>query len=900
MMLFVLMIVLSSMKAQCPDGEGGRACLCCKEKFFHDQGVYAFSSTQTNGEYQTVNDACEAVDLTSYIVDGQKYVPATYQGDVLTPTLKGRYNSIIGRGKTFLSSFKLNTYYPYMHWLTTFNKQIRWGNFEENSGDQCSFSTSIMYHKLRINGKNVTPNFRLGGWLYPSSFGSCRYIQCLYEIRELSSPFCTNSGYYETKELYCQAFDDFKDVSASTGCPEIRYGCDAPTNSKVCTDNHDLLTHSDACKYLKHGYINKIITCESGSCELDDCYYNRCYESITKQYCSLMKLCSISTAHFYQNAEEFCKANPTLGVSHIYQIKGNQSQADTFLEPQDASQCCNLVTNRYFCDPNQNYRVKPINNDCNSPRVFTEQELKEYHFIRGNSQYHCDRFKDCMEYMPDYNNFCTYQGNFFENKIEFCKVYRYSFKTTQLSSCTINGVCNTKQECKIGACYHSSGQALKDEYVYPTGICSYNFHELSSRKDICFYVAGMSKELLLCDGEVCTGSQCLLRKDKEEREVALPVCHPKIYQPIETVEDVAKAMEEDQLPFKDFPLCEAETCSELTCFLQICQEKIKLTGKVCHFDRVTQQVSLHDDVEAYCIVAADNKHPDYADFVKDGTGFSNADECYSSSCPNGRYSICSPETGLVLTPLEFCFYHEGDSTFESAPNCGGIGTRDCVQDDCCPMVDSASNSMDKVCLQGVGFLYQYQFCKKQTEYGALLPINIPTDQDSFCGSDGKLYDWESLCNAYNDNAAIGIDPCPGCTPVDCCERQLSNSSPRVVVEIINGVIKVFDNICRAKEEYPNKEILRTCAVGDTEAECYLKGCEMGICDGVSEAKVCGVDGNVYENTCVMKCEGVALDISCADLERLVKKSNSSSRRRRRGRSSSGFDCAAQCSKLAGP
>ena len=220
-MILTLLLVLSLIRADCTYSFLPRECTCCLQKFFHDGSIHTAHNSFNYSLANIPSKWCSFDIFGIYFPEAYRYSPAVNGNNL------GRqgYPALITatqRGKNYFYDLEISPYNSEKYSIMQSTLDGKLGNIDLKN-DECYFITSRIDIGNFENNPIDTDFDKLRAVDSVSPI-SCRYMKCVNDIKDESSPFCTNSGYYETKDLYCKAFADFKDVSASTGCPEIRYG----------------------------------------------------------------------------------------------------------------------------------------------------------------------------------------------------------------------------------------------------------------------------------------------------------------------------------------------------------------------------------------------------------------------------------------------------------------------------------------------------------------------------------------------------------------------------------------------------------------------------------------------------------------------------------------------------
>ena len=335
-------------------------------------------------------------------------------------------------------------------------------------------------------------------------------MRCFYFNQTNNGPYCTNSGYYHTKNLLCEAAGEIKDITFTSGCTELP-GCDNPDDTLVCGENFEVMTQIDACTYMEKGIINNYFACD-GDCHTY-CLEQKCLDSFKTNQCTLARVCVDGVGKSYDTAQQFCEHNPNLTFADVVSVAGSITGSDHGNEKNVDTCCDEEAIGIKSCTPSGFPIPFDYLTPCKSRAYFTDNDV----WVGNISDPDCGNYKQCI-----FNNtpfpICLTNGDFYRTLAEFCKEHHADWEATlaTMRSCTGN-ICNSSLSCKQENCR----EELNSDLANPT--CSEHYIILRTETEKCLWTESLGKEVLQCNGSDCDLEGCLDRVNTEYKDI-FPAC----------------------------------------------------------------------------------------------------------------------------------------------------------------------------------------------------------------------------------------------------------------------------------------------------------------------------------------------------------------------------------------
>ena len=725
----------------------------------------------------------------------------------------------------------------------------------------------------------------------------CSYLQCMNDNSLLSAPFYTASGTYECRESLCRAFRDYADIS-NLPQAEADDSCATILDINVCTEDGKLISHKQACNLKKACYLHSFNTCNDRGCTEIDCGVQVCESSFRRRYCSLMNTCYTGTMQFYSSVTDFCANNPWKTRADVFLVPNEELESDWGDEIHDSGACCELNTNRYFCDSKTSYSNKLVNTDCSTPVTLEPLQLANSLFHNDASGDICINFSACMTEISDdvrgNGTFCLKNGNHYRNQRDFCEANADSYAADKENFLSNNlhplsGKCETKKKlgCQIKTCTETLGGTSK---------CSVNYRPLLTSSQVCEYKTIWNLDFLQCEGRDCTLEECLEKRHTEEKPV-YPARNPIYDVILNTAADVAAFLEAKpcvemyELIYVGSGDSEAINAAleSLGPFVQ-CWDRVDLTcAKICGKNPSTFEMVLYEGTsEFFALLGTLGITENYEDHYTLAPDYTDSEQCYLL-CAEERKSACHPTTGEYFSAWKSCRQHIGDTEYNSFTFCYSFNgeQRNCRKSECCGTEANKSNSNDYVCTNKP-FLFtpKYEFClerKKLEDQG----INVEEVSDSdytgklreipqhtpICTNGLNFYvDADDYCyNGYIDEYMYGYGlepiPCPApCDRESCCALKCDNYTNPTILFINYESYKIFQNACFASCHTDDPSVISMCG-NSNEQECEARYClSNSECAYKEFRPVCGDNGQVYINKCEANCLSVNIVGVCRHLQ----------------------------------
>ena len=697
----------------------------------------------------------------------------------------------------------------------------------------------------------------------------CDYVVCLNSMANISSPLCTKSGLYSTKEHYCKAFLEGEDINQSNDCTELD-PCNEIKDMKVCGGHLGLMTHAVACDYKVKGYIHDIHDCEGEGCiKEEDCFIKRCKDSFKGMYCSLMNVCMKHTALFYPDRDSYCEANPFNTVDDIVAMTVNTNGNDFNQEVKNQAQCCQKNLSSYFCDADNDYVHTKIKDLCASGTVLTENQKNNSYFHNNPNPTSCETFNSCMT-NPSFTieKYCLTSNEFYHSKRDFCVAQKDDLVSISLNPCASDESCTNKRECRISNCPVGTYMGIET--------CAYNYHIIVGGEEFCHYIEDENEHLLKCGADLCPVFYCVNQANTNERELSLNgACHPVTYDHLTDLVEITLAILENStvVNIHNLILCDGP-CNPQKCFEMSpqgrCESAINLSGKVCGYDLQNFSRILFDDKRDFCsYLISEGITSDFANYGIDGSNATSNQDCFAQ-CIAERKDVCDLDNSQLVSNLKSCVTQVSDRVYDMQAKCinSDFLTRDCDSMDCCPTELGQPGALHSVCTNNRKdpIMLRMHFCQRKKKDLDLELFPMPRHFPA-CGSNNRLYkSRKAFCLAKHENPDLSYLDCNGrpCNRVTCCLKQCGNEDISVVVQLSPNKFRGFSSGCKAKCFRPRAKIVHTCDDVTSSLECYIQKCvQVNHCDRAFSSVVCAENGRLYDSTCeAKKCRGLRVLFRC--------------------------------------
>ena len=510
--------------------------LCCHEAFSHSGIVYAKESSESTifKRYSSPSELCDSPEFNSktksFLLSQKVPLPdlgETFEVNINSPNPVINILSRSTEFEFFVGRYQID----YIFKVPVSNCQYKGTTLQLAGKSLTDVECWIPEPEIFIRGEvddeptlHLTPNIHCENSSVVSSVElkkktSCRFYECLEKFQHSKAPFNTKSGHYHSKQRLCEAFADYKDITVVE--QQQKETCQKG-EELVCMGDFGAISQTEACEYHERGYVTQIKTCENG-CSQRECMKQRCLESFSGHYCKHVNVCSEKTGVLYNNAEEFCEANPSGSILDKLQQKidspffGSEINKDQEIKTQ--KECCQKNEGYMYCDSKDNFNFKHIKSSCETHSLSQSQQEDSYFFRHGDEET-CVKFKQCFQTLQSMDRICMKDGKFYENKREYCEKNLENFNSFEIHPCS------SKNQDKCHSAFSCRVESAEKRDFHGDFVCTSEYDIISDSDDAAYAVDGFNTEIIQCGNKNCSYAECVQIIQEEERKEHISVLTP--------------------------------------------------------------------------------------------------------------------------------------------------------------------------------------------------------------------------------------------------------------------------------------------------------------------------------------------------------------------------------------